>query len=278
MSLYATDNKNIVDFKMQKSSLTYFDLPINAMFSYKTYDKIRFIVVLSGRISYSFGNETIFQSKTNMILLPQYSHVELHAIKSSKLMVIEANDELIKSAYESIEFKKPFSDTVDNPKLFIPIKYTNVLYSNIQNIHSEYLKNSDDPYLVELSVCKLVYHLLKSKYSGYLFSMRARHPMEQVKYYIERNLKESIKINDLADLVGMTSSNFTNTFKRYFGKSPLNYINELKMKYAESLLKENSVTEVAYDMGFENVSTFISQFKKTYEVTPKQFQILNLYN
>jgi AraC-like DNA-binding protein len=40
-------------------------------------------------------------------------------------------------------------------------------------------------------------------------------------------------------------------------------------------LKEKNVTEVAYDLGYENISHFISQSKKKYGYTPKQHQKIN---
>ncbi len=270
-------NKKISEnklYQMANSNITYYDFDSNYICEYSSYDKVRLVVVFSGLLNYTFASDSVNQTNTDMFLLPQYSHFTLHVVKRAKLMIIEVDDSQVKSVYQNVENTRPFNDAINNPKLYVDITYTNVLFDSVQKIHSEYVENKENPYLVELNVCRLLFNLLNTEYAGYLFSIRAHHPMEQVRYYIERNLKESIKINDLAELVGMTGPNLTNTFKRHFGQTPISYINECKMKFAEELLKESSVTEVAFDMGFENVSTFIAQFKKIHEVTPKQFQML----
>ncbi|QOR36870.1 helix-turn-helix transcriptional regulator [Clostridium sp. 'deep sea'] len=268
--------KNRHSYKMGNSSITYYELMQNYRCGYKTKDRIQLIAVLWGKIEYLFGSESICQKNTEMMLLPFYSDLTVRAQKPTKMMVIEVCDELTKSVFSNIENKQPFNNAIYDPRPYVPIKYDSILYKSVQSIHSEYVENSENPYLVELNIRRLIYNLLKTEYSSYLFSIKAKHPMEQVKQYIARNVNRNIKISDLADLVGMHSSNFTNTFKRNFKMTPMNYIHEVKMKLAEQLLKENSVTEVAYELGFENVSSFISQFKKIYHITPKQYQIKNL--
>lgn len=49
---------------------------------------------------------------------------------------------------------------------------------------------------------------------------------------------------------------------------------QLRLKHAVADLRntEDSVTDIAYNNGFPNVNSFISQFKKTYQTTPKQYK------
>jgi len=263
-------------FKMSNANICYYDLDSNYMCEYTSYDKIRLVVVFSGLINYTFADKSIDQTNTAMFLLPQYTRCNLHVVKRAKMMVIEIEDTLIKSVYQHVENTYSFNDAVNHPQAYVHIKYTSLLYGNVQKIHSEFIENKENPYLVELNICRLLYNLLKTKYAGYLFSIRAKHPMEQIKFYIDRNIKDMIKINDLADLVGMTGPNLTNTFKRHFGVAPTAYIQNQKMLYAEQSLKDNTVTDVAFGVGFESVSAFITQFKKVYHMTPKQYKTLYL--
>jgi len=262
---------------MANSSIRYYNVNQNYILKYKTKDKIQLIVILWGEVEYSFLHEYITQKNTELIVIPFYSNVDIHVIKQSKLMIIETSDELVKSVYSNVKDINSLNNSIENPMTYIQIKYNNLLYKCIQSIHNEYVENYENPFLVELNINKLIYHLLKTEYAGYLFSIKANHPLEHVKYYIYRNIRRNIKISELAEMVGMNSSNFTNTFKRNFGMAPISYINTKKMNVAEQMLKENSVTEVAYELGFENISTFITQFKKVYNVTPKQYQISKMY-
>lgn len=262
-------------YHMENASLTYYDLKAGYICEYNTYNKIRLIAVFSGTVEYTFSMEEVCQSNRNLFLLPPYSQLHLHVIDQARLMVLEVDDAMIKSIYRNVRERQPFNAAIEHPKPYIQITFNHTLYDCIQKIHSEYAKNKENPYLVELNVCRLIYTLLCSETSSYLFSIKASHPMEQVIYFIQRHIRDAIRISDLADLAGMNRSNFTNTFKRHFGKTPLEYIQSVKMQYAEELLKDHSVTDVAFELGYENVSSFISVFKKIYNVTPKQYQLLD---
>ncbi len=91
---------------MASSCITYYNIQQNYMGVYNTYDKIRLITVLSGEINYTFNENSVNQNNTELLLLPTYSHLSIHAIKPTKLMVIEVNDELIKSVYTNVNENK----------------------------------------------------------------------------------------------------------------------------------------------------------------------------
>lgn len=260
-------------YHMENASLSYYDLKAGYSCEYVSGDNVRLVTVFTGSVEYSFGTEEVCQSNLTLLLLPPYSRLRLHVIDPARLMVLEVADAMVKTVYRNTPVHRPFNEAINHPRPYVEIRFSPSLYDCVQKVHGEYVNNKENPYLVELLVCKLLYMLLQTEYSCYLFSIKAAHPMEQVKFYIQRNIRETIKISTLARLVGMNNSNFTNTFKRYFGKTPLAYIQFCKMTYAETLLKENSVTDVAFDMGYENVSTFITHFKNVHKVTPKQYQL-----
>jgi AraC-like DNA-binding protein len=61
-------------------------------------------------------------------------------------------------------------------------------------------------------------------------------------------------------------------FKYFYGTSPINYINNLKLTYAQELLSSGlyTVTEVAFSSGFQDVCHFSRVFKKATGKTPTQ--------
>jgi AraC family transcriptional regulator, dual regulator of chb operon len=64
------------------------------------------------------------------------------------------------------------------------------------------------------------------------------------------------------------------TCQKYLGKSPTEYINELRVKYAASQLlhSDEKVIAVAMNSGFPNLSHFYHQFKKIYNTSPAAFR------
>jgi len=88
--------------------------------------------------------------------------------------------------------------------------------------------------------------------------------------YIHDNFIDTITIGQLANLVHLSEYRFCHLFKDSIGKSPLNYINEVRLKNAHRLLelKEMTISEVAIAVGFQDYNNFGRLFRKYYGYTP----------
>ena len=82
----------------------------------------------------------------------------------------------------------------------------------------------------------------------------------------------SRKISEYAELCGISEGCFYLYFKAIYGKSPVEYRNDLKLKNAKNKLQsgEYNVSEVAELCGFTNLSFFIRLYKKKFGYTPKK--------
>lgn len=92
--------------------------------------------------------------------------------------------------------------------------------------------------------------------------------------YIRENYKEKIYIQDLAAQVHMNEQYFCRFFKKSIGRSPMEYLNEYRIKQAMRLLKETdlSVMEVCLECGYNNLGNFLRAFKKHTETTPLKYR------
>lgn len=79
---------------------------------------------------------------------------------------------------------------------------------------------------------------------------------------------------DLCDHFMRSKSHISHLFKKRSGMTIKEYCNNLKLEDARKLLAETnfSVTEIAYDSGFNDVSYFISLFKEKYGTSPLKFR------
>ncbi|MDX1471893.1 MAG: response regulator, partial [Flavobacteriaceae bacterium] len=77
----------------------------------------------------------------------------------------------------------------------------------------------------------------------------------------------------LSDKLLMSRMQLHRKLKAILGTSTSNYIRDARLKQASILLKKNdlSVSEVAYEVGFNTPSYFIRTFKKAYNYTPKEY-------
>ena len=92
--------------------------------------------------------------------------------------------------------------------------------------------------------------------------------------YIRNNLQENLTIEDLSNQVYMSESNFHRVFKNELGISPIDFINDERIKLATSLLHDpkQKIKDIYTRCGFNSVSYFIRQFKKKKQLSPKEYQ------
>lgn len=92
--------------------------------------------------------------------------------------------------------------------------------------------------------------------------------------YIQRNLDHRIRETDVATRVGMSRFQFSRMFKREYGKTFQDYVMECRMREAARLLRNPSasVTEVAWLVGFTDISYFSRLFKRFLKQTPSEYR------
>lgn len=98
--------------------------------------------------------------------------------------------------------------------------------------------------------------------------------VQKVQDYINQHYKEEIRLNQLADMVGMTEVSFSRFFKLRTGKNLSDYIIDIRLGHATRMLVDStmSIAEICYESGFNNLSNFNRIFKKKKLASPKDFR------
>ena len=127
--------------------------------------------------------------------------------------------------------------------------------------------------LYELSKSKEMRTLASSSYAKVAVESDSRRVLK-VKNYIAKNYTEEIRLNTLADIAGMSPSAFSRFFKLHTGRKLSEYIIEQRLGYASRMLVDtsNSVAEICYACGFNNLSNFNRIFKKRKHCSPTEFR------
>lgn len=77
---------------------------------------------------------------------------------------------------------------------------------------------------------------------------------------------------ELARLCNLSVRQLERHFQRDLGRTPQNWLNELRLRIAELLLLNGQpVKSVAYTLGFKQASHFCRRFKLQHNLTPSQF-------
>ena len=133
--------------------------------------------------------------------------------------------------------------------------------------------------------------LLKVKFDEIMLFLLKKYP-EEITSFIQNALNESdnhefkstvlqhihkgLTVEELAFLCNMSLSSFKRKFNNVFDNSPGKYITEVKMEKAKKLLLEDRrPSEVYYELGYKNLSSFSNEFKKHFGTSPKLFQVEN---
>jgi AraC-like DNA-binding protein len=91
---------------------------------------------------------------------------------------------------------------------------------------------------------------------------------------IREALEEDLTIQQIAEEMGVSYSNFRKLFKEFTGISPAMYQQDLRLQRAKEMLSATdlSIKEIAYRLNFESPDYFSSKFKIKTGLKPSEFR------
>ncbi len=96
----------------------------------------------------------------------------------------------------------------------------------------------------------------------------------EAKLFIDDHYADPINLNQIADSAHYSKFHFIRLFKLAFGKSPHQYLREVRIHNACRLLIQGmTVTEACYEVGFDSVPSFTHLFKKCMGSSPQRFKL-----
>lgn len=98
--------------------------------------------------------------------------------------------------------------------------------------------------------------------------------IDTVMAFLHKNFDREIALAEAAKLAAMSEVAFSRFFKMRTGKTFVDTLNEIRLGHASRLLIDTtqSVSEIAYRCGFNNMSNFNRLFKKKKQCTPKEYR------
>ncbi len=95
------------------------------------------------------------------------------------------------------------------------------------------------------------------------------------KEIIASHLFSNLSMVELSELTNLSISSFKREFKKIYNDSPANYIKTKKLEKAKELLivGEQSVSEIAYDCGFNDLTGFSRSFKEKFGISPSSLRL-----
>lgn len=98
--------------------------------------------------------------------------------------------------------------------------------------------------------------------------------IQRVKEYVGDNLDQDISVEDMAEVSGLSTYWFKEKFKKETGLSPADYVSRRKVEEAKTYLttSDESITDIAFMLGFSSSQYFATVFKKYTGITPTAYR------
>ncbi|MET7255953.1 AraC family transcriptional regulator [Dyadobacter jiangsuensis] len=127
--------------------------------------------------------------------------------------------------------------------------------------------------LHDLSVSRDMRTLSNSTFTDENINFNSRR-IEKVFAYMRDNYDKDVNLAGVAKLAGMSEVSFSRFIKKRTGKTFIESLNEIRLGHASRSLinTSNTISEIAYKCGFNNLSYFNRIFKSRNGCTPKEFR------
>lgn len=275
---------HIIEFALKKISTIQFD-----SLKKGCSDCIRFYYVIDGRFDWTINEQHhILYPGDLAIILPRQNfggekdlldigtvlwlHLELQQLEKNGRMALGNWSRLTDN--ESSTIGRIL--LLNNSPVLSKLKEAGIIF---QNIHIEFT-NQEIGYTSRINQLLDELFILIARQLTRQNNSRRDFPQTFMK--LEQTLRENLShqwtVEEMAALVGLGTTAFSEKTKSYTGFSPLNYLINIRISEAIKLLKriDVRVTDIALDVGFYSSQHFATTFKKLTGYTPSEFRKKNL--
>ncbi|MDR0431331.1 MAG: AraC family transcriptional regulator [Tannerellaceae bacterium] len=106
------------------------------------------------------------------------------------------------------------------------------------------------------------------------FKDRDSDRLETIMLYLHENYQRSVTLTDVANLINTSESSLTRFLKKWTGKTFIDNLNDIRVSVAVCKLIDtnDTVSEICYKSGFNNLSNFNRIFRKKKGITPTEYR------
>ena len=110
--------------------------------------------------------------------------------------------------------------------------------------------------------------------TGYEEERTLPEVVQQIRDYLLEHYAENIRLDTLSQEFSVSKYHLQRVFKKYIGQSPLEFLTGVRMTKAKELLRTTDmpVGDIAYAVGMENASYFVSKFRTQEDITPHKYR------
>lgn len=233
-----------------------------------SHDFVELFYITNGKGSFIVNNSEYLVEKNQLVIIDSnVSHTE----KSSD----ENSLEYITLGFDGISFSKNQNN----------IQETIIIYEDllldISSLVDFLLKELKTDQTQAFHISQNILEIIILKINQFqnievkeAFRQRLKSNIYEIIKYIDLNYSENITLDDLAEISHLNKYYLSHTFKDETGLSPIDYLNQTRIKNAKILLESTnySISDIAEFTGFSSQSFFSQRFKKLTSTSPSKYR------
>lgn len=168
---------------------------------------------------------------------------------------------------------EPLSKELVNIKL--NSQQTNKISSLIKNIIlEERQKKEYYRFSIKIYLMKIFLEILRYQKEGSNKNSNYDSRLKKIIYFLNNNCEKDLTLEEIANKFNLSKYYLSHFFKEKTGYTVFEYINRKRIKNSQKFLEESQekITDIAYEVGFNNLSHFERTFKSLMGVTPSEFR------
>ena len=272
-----TRQRGTVDFPIEFHHVSFnhpqYHMPIHWHIEYEI------IRVLEGELLLILDEQELLISKGSAVFIPAGSVHEgkpqnnciYECVVFDMNMLLNKSDSCNKIIYKitnhEVELQMNFSNFCDNIH-----KILNILFGAMIS------KNLGYELIVQGALYQFLGEIFDKKYYSDTPSQSPRDlkrivQLKQALEFIESSYSNQVSLQEISNSVNMSPKYFCRFFQEMTHRTPFDYLNYYRIERAcyQLLTSNQTITEVAYSCGFNDLSYFIKTFKKYKGITPKKY-------
>ena len=221
-----------------------------------------------GNCSYFIDDKSYDVAEGDLILIPQGTiHKTMYGEGNHSRKLIYCSSHFIPTSVAEIIPSMLYH--YRNPAIKDKIRS---IFADIEN---EY--NNQDEFSLDaiMNHIHLLFYLLARNRTNSEPVQNNKIYITQAINYIKNNYQSAVYLSDIAKMFSVSAEHLSRVFKKETGFGFNEYLTMLRLKKAETILKNNkkiSISEVAYSCGFNDSNYFSDKFKKTYGISPIKYR------
>jgi xylan 1,4-beta-xylosidase len=242
------------------------------------HDSLEILFVLTGLIRIRVGNDEFSMKPEDIMVINPYEVHRIHSSSNSNFVSMMISTSFIYEIYP------PFQEMYIDCKSFLLPENQQEQLNRLRNLYATIFRyNFKGEARFEVDMYSEIFSLLGVLARDYSRAKNSEkvnlqkdglYRIQSIIQYINQNYRNPISLSEMARNEFLTPQYLSRMFQKYMNMTLTQYMTLVRLNHAYAELSHNdhSITEIAYNNGFKNASSFIASFRQAYSFTPGQFR------